>query len=424
MQMILLNNSQEKKSLRKNIFKIILISYIIIVFSFSETGLLPAATLLLIFTVLTNKWIDKTLFIIKKFPIELKLLNLWILLAFFSGYFIAIDHNNFLNGISNVFFYIIIANFIALILLERTELINTIIVGIILAGIINLISVHLGYGEDYIERTGRAIGLTSNPNSLGLRMVYASAALLFIFILKKTKLKYLILTLILLIAFLQIILLSGSRKSLLTIIFFILGALLLYFTRNNQRIKIKTVFFSILFLVFLASITYFILPIILDGSVVGDRIEMGNERGGIEGDIRYEMYLYGIELMSKNPFLGVGMNNFRNYFWTGQYSHSDYIESITSTGLIGFLLYQSVYLIIIARGIKLFFTVKNKLARLYAGMTVLFIGMLKLIGTGTILFYSPGPMIILVLFSILSIQIKKGIFPSFQFDQIINNKKN
>lgn len=404
------NYSNPQFSLRKSVFKLILIIFIVIVFSFTESGFLSIATLLLLAFYLLNKHIDKTLLIVNKLPIELKLLNLWFIFAFFTGFFISQDLNNFFDGIKKIFFYITIANFIAIILLYRLELANTIIFAIFLAGIINLAGVYLGFGAEHVERTGREVGFTSNPNSLGLRMVYASAALLFFLLSKKRKLIYVVISIALLIIFFHTLLLTGSRKALLAILLFILGSTLLYFTRNFNKIKIKNIIISIFTLIFLISILYYTIPIILEGTVVGQRIEMGNERGGIQGDIRYQMYVYGIELVAENPLFGVGMNNFRNYFWTSQYSHSDYIESLSSTGLLGFLIYQSAYFIVIGRGIILFLTTNNKTIRFYAGISVLFICMLKLIGTGTILFYSPGPLIILSLFSVITTKIKRNNF--------------
>ena len=408
MQNKLLSGSLKRLSFYDYAFKFVLIGFIVLVFGFAEAGLLPIATLLLMVMIFIGKWLNPSVFKINKLPIELNLLNLWMLFSFFTGYFVAVDQAYFFDGMSKIFFYITIANIIAILLLCRIELINTIMLGILLAGVVHVVAIYLGFGSDYADRTGRAIGVTSNPNSLGLRMVYALAALLFFIIIRRTKIKYFIFYLILFVVFFKIILLSGSRKSLLAIVFFVLGFFSLFFTRNCIKIKISTIFIFILILALMTIIMYFVLPVVLDGTAVGTRIEMGNDRGGVEGDIRYEMYLYSIELLANNPFAGVGINNFRSHFWSGQFSHSDYAESMSSTGVFGFILYQSVYLIVLIRSLKLFFTVKDKIVRLYVGMAFLFIMMLKVIGTGIILFYSPGPLIILAMFSVLTMQIKKG----------------
>lgn len=408
--MALLSYSAKKISGNEYLLQVVLLMFIVTAFAFAETGLLLPITVLLVAVLFICKYMDQTLLIFKDFPIELKLLNLWMLFAFFTGYFVAIDHINFFDGMGKVFFYIMIANIVAIILLYKFRLFNTIIYGIILAGIINLISVYLGVGADYAEATGRAVGLNNNPNTLGLKVVYASAAIIFFVVVKRLNLKYLIICLILLFASFQTILLSGSRKSLLTFLIFSLVSVVLYYTRNYKVIKLSMIAYSLILLIILGAIMNFTLPILLEGSAVGDRIAMGSERGGVEGDIRYEMYLYALELFSNHPLLGIGINNFKNYFWSGQYSHSDYAESISSTGLLGFLIYQSVYLIVLFRGMKIFLNIKDKLLRTYAGMAALFIIMLKVVGTGVILFYSPAPLIILVVFSILTIQIKRNNF--------------
>lgn len=404
----LISCSANKISGNEYLLQFVLLIFIVVAFAFAESGLLLPFTVLLVAVLFICKYMDQTLLIFKDFPIELKLLNLWMLFAFFTGYFVAIDHINFFDGMSKLFFYIMIANVVAIILLYKFRLFNTIIYGIILAGIINLVSVYLGIGADYAEATGRAVGLNSNPNTLGLKVVYASAALIFFIVVKRLNLKYIIISLILLSAFFQTILMSGSRKSLLTFLVFFLVSVVLYYTRDHKKIKLSTIAYSLILLITLGAIANIGLPVLLEGSSVGDRIEMGSERGGVEGDIRYEMYLYALELFSDHPLLGIGINNFKNYFWSGQYSHSDYAESISSTGLLGFLIYQSVYLIVLFRSMKIFFNVKDKLLRTYAGMAALFIIMLKVVGTGVILFYSPAPLIILVVFSILTIQIKRN----------------
>src|SRR5690606_10390196 len=138
------------------------------------------------------------------------------------------------------------------------------------------------------------------------------------------------------------------------------------------------------------------IPQIIEGTVLEQRFESLEEKGGIESDIRFHMYKFGLELFTDYPFFGVGLNNYREYFYSGQYSHSDYIESLTSTGFFGFILYQSFFLIAIFRGLKALKSLTNRKIRFYVAMSVLTVIVLKVIGLGIILYTSPATMIIMI----------------------------
>ncbi|RZK22074.1 MAG: O-antigen ligase family protein, partial [Flavobacterium sp.] len=388
------------------LLKICLTVLIVFAVGFAETGFLPALVILTLLAFFVAIKPSRSLRFIRQYPIEMHLLNVWLLFSFATGFFISANLDNFFEGIGRTFFYIFICNFIAIILLNRIELINYIIAGLLNAGILQVLSVHLGYGAEYAERTGRAVGLNSNPNSLGLKMVYASAAAVFFLLLRKNRIIFLIISIALLIAFFQVILLSGSRKALLSMGIVLLVFIPLYFTKNSPRLNLKLILIAPAVFCISAILAYYFLPTLLEGTVVGDRIDMGNERGGVEGDIRYTMYQFGLELFYDHPLVGVGFNNFRNYFFTGQYSHSDYVESLSNTGLIGFLLYQSVYLILFIKMLKLFFNSKDRYTRLYSAMGILFIITLKVIGAGVILFNTPTPLVVIAIFSALAFHLK------------------
>ena len=81
---------------------------------------------------------------------------------------------------------------------------------------------------------------------------------------------------------------------------------------------------------------------------VGARFERFMDRGtgsltsAVEENIRYEMYVEGLRIFAHRPVFGVGLNNFGAHFWSGQYSHSNYIEPLATTGFIGFILFQAI----------------------------------------------------------------------------------
>ena len=64
---------------------------------------------------------------------------------------------------------------------------------------------------------------------------------------------------------------------------------------------------------------------------------------------RSQMYVRGVDLFWENPLAGVGLGNFQVVSGLGAYSHSDYIEVASNTGIIGFILYFSIYGMILWR---------------------------------------------------------------------------
>lgn len=408
MSLFLKERYKPSNTLHSWLLNFLLLAFSVIASGFSETGLLPPAFLILLLFFFMSIRPSKSLAKFKKYPIEMKLLNLWFLFAFITGVFSSSSMDNFFIGIEKVTLTILIANFIVLILLNRVELVNYIFLGILLAGLIQVFGVLTGVNSDYLDATGRAVGFSSNPNSLGMKMIYASLSVLLFLVLNKSKLIYILISLTLLTIFTSVVFDSGSRKSLLTLGFIILAFVPLYFTKNSNKTNPKSIFYSIVILIVTLTLINTFLSVFIEGTAVSNRIEMGEERGGVEGDIRYIMYLYGVDLFLENPVFGVGFNNFRTHFFTGQYSHSDYIESLSTTGLVGFLMYQSVYVIIIFRSLKLFISTKSRQARLYAGMSIIAITSLKIIGLGIILFYSPSALIILGVFSALTFRLKSN----------------
>ena len=115
------------------------------------------------------------------------------------------------------------------------------------------------------------------------------------------------------------------------------------------------------------------------------------------------MYSFGFNLFLENPLFGIGFNNFQEYFYTGQYSHSDYIESLASTGIVGFILYQGSYFVLLLKSFKLFLRSNpNSNYRFYYAFIIITVILLKFIGLSIILYNSPIVMLIFVSIIFLS----------------------
>lgn len=192
------------------------------------------------------------------------------------------------------------------------------------------------------QRVDKILGMSVNAFSVQS----AIAFVILICLLKNINIKKSLLGLPMLI----VILLSGTRKS---IIIIIIGVILKTFYYSNGKVKYIKGFIGILFSIF---IIYFILNIPILYKLIGYRIE------GILGifgrsysvdaslETRTDMISVGINLIKLHPILGYGFNHFRYIYEniTGWqfYSHNNYIELIVSGGVIGFALFEYIYIYI------------------------------------------------------------------------------
>lgn len=379
------------------LLKIILFITIIIIFGHSGSGYMSIMMSVLTMVFLL-KDLPQKLILLTNYPIELRTINVWGLWVFLTGIFVSKDLNLFLNAFNSLIALLLTINLIYLILLYDFQLIKYIIIAVSFVAIIQLVGVQLGFQTSDIayraEKSGREYGLTGNPNSYGLRMVYSSIALLIMVGLHKLRfnLKWVIIV-IALSLFLTGILNSASRKS--AIAFFLLIVAFVT-SRQLNRNKYINLLKALLFIITIGAFLYLLVPYLIEGSVLEERFLMGEEKGGVRGDIRFKMYKFAVDLFMDNPYFGVGLNNYRFYFPTGQYSHSDYAESLSSTGLFGFVLYQLFYIIPFVKGYKMSKQIIDRNVRLYLLLSLFIIIIFKFIGTGIILYTSPPAMIFIV----------------------------
>jgi O-antigen ligase len=64
-----------------------------------------------------------------------------------------------------------------------------------------------------------------------------------------------------------------------------------------------------------------------------------------EGD-RDQLYVAGWRAFLTSPLYGVGLGNFASTYGEGAYTHSDFMEVLASTGLVGFALYMAIYVLV------------------------------------------------------------------------------
>lgn len=195
------------------------------------------------------------------------------------------------------------------------------------------------------ERIGEAIGL--HPNDIGIR--FATGLLLCIGMLtvKKNSKIVKIFHIVLSACFLLVVLFSGSRKSIALALLGILGYFIFskpYHMTNKQSIK------RLILLIAVCLIVAFTIYLSFNNemlySVIGKRLE--TMLGGSESDAsineRNEFIGFAITLFTAHPVLGYGGNNFVKYMYEINFSHKAYchnnfLEILSTLGIIGFLIY-------------------------------------------------------------------------------------
>lgn len=182
----------------------------------------------------------------------------------------------------------------------------------------------------------RATSFLRNPNDLGYYGFLGIAGLLYFWGRASGRLwRWAI---VLLIAPLTLVVVySGSRKAFLGLLFFALAWL--WFCYRRQLLQRPGTI--VLILTVLAGL-YLLTDYAYTSTPMGVRLQASIEEGGLDAK-REAMYQEGLLLFLENPVAGVGLGNFTAYSWFQTYSHSDYMEALSTTGIVGSALYFSIY---------------------------------------------------------------------------------
>ena len=360
-------------------------------------------------------------------PTEMKFYTAWVLWVFTTGPLVATDRGYFLVGarVLAQMFVMVWVSYGILRVTNSGE--NAVFFGLIAGGLVEIILVvashyytgvmeYLVYKPQYGERI---TGLTTNPNSLGFHMVWGVTCCLIFWksMKKKTGWMKKILVPVFVVAAAYVLLASGSRKSLVAFVF-VLWAAVTFALTEGIGTGLKKVAASI-FLGIMALWLFFTYGTqIAANTPVGKRWNQlisqggGNLVIGIEHESRYEMYVDGLRIFIDHPVFGVGLNNFGKYFYTGEYSHSDYIEPLATTGLIGFILYQAFYVFLFLRLRRLLKIVDKPLTRYKLKMMLIGLGAIMIIGFGAPHYTSQPVFLLLVAFSVYTWNLKRQIMSS------------
>lgn len=385
------------KGLTDLFLKVSVIFFVVVAQTFSASGLMRPAALLL-FIALAAQGPMRVVKAAGKFPTEIILLNMWLLWAAFTGVFVSASMGLFIDNVESVTLIVVLVNLFYLLISYDINIFRYIMFAVLLSALIHYVAMALGYvsaEEAYLK--GRAQGLANNPNTLGVRAVYSAIPLLmtiptlFLWKNKKSILSFFLLSLLM-----SLIIATASRKSAIAFIILLTGFVAIHMGNSKKGVNyIKIMLIG----AFMAVLLQFVIPIIIEGTIMQERFVDLEESGGVTEDIRYTMVMFGLELFYENPIFGVGLDNYRYHAPFHMYSHNDYIESLACTGGVGFVLYQLFWVFILIRAGKLLHKAEDRENRFYIGMIAIGVITIKIVALGQILYQQPAGMIILATFS-------------------------
>jgi O-antigen ligase len=183
----------------------------------------------------------------------------------------------------------------------------------------------------------RFASVIGNANGVGFVCMWGCMGLAYFW--RGRRLPVRILLAVLTVPFLAGIVASASRKSFFTFLAFALLWLLFCYVRQAARKPAL-----ILFAAAATAVLAWFVSQAVDDSVLGRRLARSGDNGGDE--LREEMYRRGWELFVGSPIAGVGFGNYKVVSGLGLMSHSDYIEVLAGTGIVGFMIYFSLYAVL------------------------------------------------------------------------------
>jgi O-antigen ligase len=276
-------------------------------------------------------------------------LTLWVVVLFFMYFFYGLALPIYAYFNLKYFFFIFIIMLVTMLIIIDVPIKDLIEVFIRVCAFTSIaVSIFIVINEwSSIMSGGIRIGDSGsgNVNTVANYLGIMSIPSLYKVIFEK-KTKYLIPYIVSVI----IMLLTGSKQALIYIIF---SLVILSILRNG--LKLYKYFLPLLlvtvviFLIFNNETLYNIIGhrvIDFIGSMGGD-IEGANESHSTE--TRLLMIKLGLDAFMSKPIFGGGWFYFASYSGLGTYSHNNYLELLSTYGLIGFIVYYSMFFIVLIR---------------------------------------------------------------------------
>lgn len=210
----------------------------------------------------------------------------------------------------------------------------------------------------YIQTESR-LGMDNrflNPNEIGICTSYSMFISIYYLLFRKNK-WYLLLDIP---AFL-VILATEGKKSFLILLF---GAFLLFLFKNADNSGFVKNVFKILTYALVAVVGIYFLSRLSIFNGITERFSQmmqsltGDTQASVSTTSRLNLIEFGFTIFKEHPLLGIGIDNSEVliYDWfhrSNYYLHCNYIEMLADGGIVGFLVYYSIYIFLLTKMIKL-----------------------------------------------------------------------
>lgn len=179
-----------------------------------------------------------------------------------------------------------------------------------------------------------------NPNTIGLYLSISTLSAMALY----SKGKYSYLYILSGMLFYFVILFTGSRKALLFVTMGMLLFLFLNLKKIYHKIIVSIGFGTILFFIYMLIMK---VPMIYD--IMGVRIEgliaAFTGKGNVDPStrLRFKLMERAVELFKERPFLGSGIASYTELSGYDVYSHNNFLEIVVGIGLVGLIIYYSIY---------------------------------------------------------------------------------
>jgi O-antigen ligase len=192
----------------------------------------------------------------------------------------------------------------------------------------------------------RLAGLTLNANAFAITITNGIAILLFFFGQVRSKILKLVIIGGILVG-IRFVISSGSRKGFIGVAILILFWFLLTYLKELRKrpLLVIVMLWGIVALGVFAAYS-------MRNTVLMQRFSQFNKEttaSSTGGGTRLLMIEESIRFTASHPVLGLGLDNFQVYSVVGLYSHNNYAEVFSSTGIPGGILYYLIYVIIFYR---------------------------------------------------------------------------
>lgn len=258
------------------------------------------------------------------------------------------------------FFGIFLMMTIIYICCKDTLPIDSILLVVMYGGYIISISAIIYYGTSWIlfmiTNALRVSNDFLNANVLGMAAAFSMVIHFYFFIYKKAKWWWIFF----IIPCIMVLLVASSRKAIVVLLFGIFMILVLNNLYNKDKLKgmIKS-----LLVVVLSIIVVLIIAKQFSETNIYTRTMglinglLGNENIDGSTQMRFQLIEMGKVIFRKNPILGIGMDNAKLIVLEeigrkNFYLHNNYIELLADGGIVGFVTYYWIYIVLIYQMIK------------------------------------------------------------------------